>query len=153
MDDPTLEDYNVPDVVARFNALIDQQVNFTAGSDMMIMMATDFSMENAPVWFRNIDALIHHVNANGTYNALYSTPSIYTAAKIANTPLPQRTEDVYVLKINFYSNIFLLDKFFIFYHHEHFPIYILSIPCHSIACLIVMLNIIFGVATSLLVLH
>ena len=48
MDDDGLEDYNVADVVARFNALIDAQVNFTAGEDMMIMMATDFSGENAP---------------------------------------------------------------------------------------------------------
>ena len=29
MDDKELEDYNVPDVVARFNALIDNQVSFT----------------------------------------------------------------------------------------------------------------------------
>ena len=42
----------------------------------------------------NIDKLIHHVNANGKINLLYSTPSIYTAAKIASTPLPVRDEDV-----------------------------------------------------------
>ena len=94
MDDPTLEDYNVPDVVARFNSLIDDQVSFTAGQDTMIMMATDFSGENAITWYRNIDKLIHHVNAAGKYNLLYSTPSIYTAAKAATTPLPLRTEDV-----------------------------------------------------------
>lgn len=35
MDDENLEDYNVPDVVSRFNALIDDQVNFTAGTDVM----------------------------------------------------------------------------------------------------------------------
>ena len=40
MDDPNLEDYNVPDVVSRFNALIDDQMTFTAGEDTMIMMAT-----------------------------------------------------------------------------------------------------------------
>ena len=44
----------VPDVVARFNALITQQIGFTAGNDVMIMMATDFSGENAPTWFRNM---------------------------------------------------------------------------------------------------
>ena len=48
MDDASLEDYNVPDVVSRFNALIDNQLSFTAGQDTMIMMATDFSGENAP---------------------------------------------------------------------------------------------------------
>ena len=40
------------------------------------------------------DKLIHYVNENGTYNALYSNPSIYTSAKVANTALPLRTEDV-----------------------------------------------------------
>jgi hypothetical protein len=100
MDDVNLEDYNVADVVARFNALIDSQVNFTAGADVMIMMATDFSGENAETWFRNIDKLIYWVNraggpgGGGKYNALYSTPSIYTAAKAATTPLPLREEDV-----------------------------------------------------------
>ena len=94
MDDPSLEDYNVPDVVARFNALIDDQLTFTAGSDTMIMMATDFSGENAQTWYRNIDKLIHHVNEAGKYNVLYSTPSIYTSAKIATTQLPRRDEDV-----------------------------------------------------------
>lgn len=40
MDDPDLADYNVPDVVSRFNALIADQLTFTAGDDVMIMMAT-----------------------------------------------------------------------------------------------------------------
>lgn len=67
---------------------------------MMIMMATDFSGENAETWYRNIDKLIHYVNlpggpgGGGKYNLLYSTPSIYTAAKAATTPLPLRDEDV-----------------------------------------------------------
>jgi len=100
MDDPALEDYNVADVVARFNALIDTQTNFTAGGDVMIVMATDFSGENAPTWYRNIDKLIHWVNleggpgGGGKYHALYSTPSAYTAAKAAGAALPLRTEDV-----------------------------------------------------------
>ncbi len=38
MDDENLEDYNVPDVVSRFNALIDDQVNFTAGMDVMCVV-------------------------------------------------------------------------------------------------------------------
>ena len=40
MDDPELEDYNVPDVVSRFEALIADQLTYTAGQDTMIMMAT-----------------------------------------------------------------------------------------------------------------
>jgi hypothetical protein len=55
---------------------------------------SDFSGENGQTWYRNIDKLIHHVNAHGVINLLYSTPSIYTAAKIATTPLPVRDEDV-----------------------------------------------------------
>ena len=58
------------------------------------LASSDFSGENAQTWFRNIDKLIHHVNANGPFNALYSTPSIYTSAKLAGTQLPQRDEDV-----------------------------------------------------------
>ena len=57
-------------------------------------MYSDFSGENGQTWYRNIDKLIHHVNAHGVINLLYSTPSIYTAAKIATTPLPVRDEDV-----------------------------------------------------------
>ena len=33
--------------------------------------------------YKNIDKLIHHINKNGTVNAFYSTPSIYTEAKHA----------------------------------------------------------------------
>jgi len=94
MDDPLLEDNNVAEVVARFENLITQQIGFTAGEDVMIMMASDFSGENAETWYRNVDKLIHYVNLNGNINVLYSTPSIYTSAKIATTPLPQRNEDV-----------------------------------------------------------
>ena len=94
MDDPSLEDYNVDDVVSRFEALVADQLNFTAGSDVMLMMATDFSGENAETWYRNINKLIHWVNAHGKYNVLYSTPSIYTAAKTSNVVWPQRTEDI-----------------------------------------------------------
>lgn len=41
---------NTADVLARFEALVAQQVGFTAGNDVMLMMATDFSMENAFTW-------------------------------------------------------------------------------------------------------
>lgn len=54
MDDSDLEDYNVGQRIADFNALIDGQLNFTAGSDTMIMQATDFSGENAITWARYV---------------------------------------------------------------------------------------------------
>ena len=39
---------------------------------------TDFQYQDADHWYRNLDKLIHYVNLNGTVNAFYSTPSIYT---------------------------------------------------------------------------
>ena len=36
------------------------------------------SWTQADRWYRNLDKLIHYVNLNGTVNAFYSTPSIYT---------------------------------------------------------------------------
>ena len=49
MDDPLLEDNNVVEVVTRFENLISQQISFTAGEDVAIMGASDFSGENAHV--------------------------------------------------------------------------------------------------------
>ena len=49
MDDPLLEDNNVVEVVTRFEKLISQQISFTAGEDVAIMGASDFSGENAHV--------------------------------------------------------------------------------------------------------
>jgi len=69
--------------------------NFTAGNDVMFMMGTDFSYENAVTWFKNIDKIIHYVNLDGRVNALYSTPSIYARAKIASVKLPVRTDDMF----------------------------------------------------------
>mmetsp|Transcript_59280 Transcript_59280/g.162642 ORF Transcript_59280/g.162642 Transcript_59280/m.162642 type:complete len:809 (-) Transcript_59280:378-2804(-) len=39
---------------------------------------TDFQYQDADHWYRNLDKLIHYVNLNGSVNAFYSTPSIYT---------------------------------------------------------------------------
>lgn len=50
----------------------------------------------AAFWYANLDRLIHYVNLDGRVNALYSTPSIYAAAKInygAANPLPVKTDD------------------------------------------------------------
>ena len=44
-------------------------------------MGSDFQYENANLWYKNLDKLIHYVNAqqaNGVkVNVLYSTPSCY----------------------------------------------------------------------------
>jgi alpha-mannosidase len=93
MDDPTLEDYNVDQKVADFI-----QAATTApyrGSDVIMTMGSDFNYENANTWFVNLDKLIHYVNANGTIQAFYSSPSIYASAKAATTPLPLKTDDFF----------------------------------------------------------
>lgn len=44
-------------------------------------MGSDFQYENANLWYKNMDKLIHYVNAqqkNGSkVHVLYSTPSCY----------------------------------------------------------------------------
>jgi len=45
--------------------------------------ASDFHYENAQVWFKNIDKLIHYVNQDGRVNVFYSTPITYTEARNA----------------------------------------------------------------------
>ena len=46
-------------------------------------------------WYKNLDKLIHHVNAGqSAVNLLYSTPSIYTEAKLSQqTTWPLKTDD------------------------------------------------------------
>lgn len=48
---------------------------------IIMTMGSDFQYENANLWYKNLDKLIHYVNgqqANGSkVNVLYSTPSCY----------------------------------------------------------------------------
>ena len=53
-------------------------------------------------WFANMDALIHYVNLDGRINALYSTPSAYTEAKLKSVPAwSLNTADYVVSAIHF----------------------------------------------------
>jgi len=97
MDDSTLEDYNVDQVVNTFLSTVANFMNFTRGQDTMMMMGTDFSYENAYTWFNNIDKLIHYVNLNTSIHgvhAYYGTPSMYTSAKLNYVQWPQRYSDM-----------------------------------------------------------
>ena len=47
----------------------------------MMTMGSDFQFAAAAWWFRNLDRLVHHVNADGRVNVLYSSPQAYVAAK------------------------------------------------------------------------
>uniref|UniRef100_A0A8C4E9F8 Alpha-mannosidase n=1 Tax=Dicentrarchus labrax TaxID=13489 RepID=A0A8C4E9F8_DICLA len=80
-DDPDLEDYNVDDVVRRFLAIANSQAIVYKTDHIIMTMGSDFQYENANLWYKNLDKLIHYVNAlqaNGSkVNVLYSTPSCY----------------------------------------------------------------------------
>ncbi|KAL9998686.1 putative alpha-mannosidase [Helianthus debilis subsp. tardiflorus] len=59
-------------------------------------MGTDFKYQYAESWFWNMDKFIHYFNKDGRVNALYSTPSIYTDAKHAETESwPLKEEDYF----------------------------------------------------------
>eukprot|EP00064_Thunnus_orientalis_P022022 superscaffoldBa00007078_g22201 len=80
-DDPDLEDYNVDDVVKRFLIIANNQALVYKTNHIIMTMGSDFQYENANLWYKNLDKLIHYVNAlqtNGSMvNVLYSTPSCY----------------------------------------------------------------------------
>ncbi|XP_054635980.1 lysosomal alpha-mannosidase isoform X1 [Dunckerocampus dactyliophorus] len=80
-DDPKLEDYNVEDVVERFLNIANSQALVYKTDHIIMTMGSDFQYENANLWYKNLDKLIHYVNArqsNGSrVNLLYSTPSCY----------------------------------------------------------------------------
>ncbi|KAM9856488.1 lysosomal alpha-mannosidase [Aulostomus maculatus] len=80
-DDPDLEDYNVDDVVKRFLNIAHSQALVYKTKHIIMTMGSDFQYENANLWYKNLDKLIHYVNAqqaNGSsVNVLYSTPSCY----------------------------------------------------------------------------
>lgn len=48
---------------------------------IIMTMGSDFQYENANMWYKNLDKLIHYVNSlqgtGGQVNLLYSTPSCY----------------------------------------------------------------------------
>ncbi|KAL4437798.1 hypothetical protein ABPG77_005710 [Micractinium sp. CCAP 211/92] len=81
MDDPRLDEYNVQERVDAFVAQCREQANVTRGGDIMLTIGSDFQFANAHLQFKNLDKLIHHVNADGRVNAFYSTPARYVAAK------------------------------------------------------------------------
>ncbi|XP_019420876.1 PREDICTED: alpha-mannosidase-like [Lupinus angustifolius] len=95
-DDPLLFDYNVEERVEDFIDAAMIQANVTRTNHIMWTMGGDFNYQYAESWFKQMDKLIHHVNKDGRVNVLYSTPSIYTDAKIAAPQLwPVKTHDYF----------------------------------------------------------
>ncbi|XP_074544747.1 lysosomal alpha-mannosidase [Halichoeres trimaculatus] len=99
-DDPDLEDYNVDDVVNRFLAIAGSQSMVYKTNHIIMTMGSDFQYENANLWYKNLDKLIHYVNAqqaNGIkVNLLYSTPSCYLQElNKANLTWALKTDDFF----------------------------------------------------------
>eukprot|EP00051_Salpingoeca_urceolata_P027075 m.479938 g.479938 ORF g.479938 m.479938 type:complete len:1085 (+) comp21646_c0_seq1:45-3299(+) len=80
-DDPRINDYNLDEMLDKFISAAQDQAAHMRTDHIMWAMGSDFNYQNAQHWYKNIDKLIHHVNRNGTVNAFYSTPSIYTEEK------------------------------------------------------------------------
>ena len=82
-DDPTLEDVNVGQLLTTFQSLMMQQNNSYVGQHIMVTMGSDFQYTDALEWYKNLDKLIAHGNANESLklNLFYSTPSQYLQAK------------------------------------------------------------------------
>ncbi|KAJ7944151.1 Alpha-mannosidase [Quillaja saponaria] len=95
-DNPLLYDYNVEQRVNDFISAAMTQANVTRTNHIMWTMGDDFQYQYAESWFKQMDKLIHYVNKDGTVNALYSTPSIYTNEKnAANQAWPLKTDDYF----------------------------------------------------------
>lgn len=59
-------------------------------------MGSDFEYQNAHAWFKQLDKFINWVNQDGRVNTFYSTPSVYTDAKIAeNITWPMKFDDFF----------------------------------------------------------
>ena len=58
-------------------------------------MGSDFSYENAFVWYENMDRIIAAVNADGRVAAKYSSPATYATAKIRSLHLTTRADDMF----------------------------------------------------------
>jgi alpha-mannosidase len=95
-DDPSLYDYNLPQILDLFVEYANNQSQEFRTSHIMWAMGEDFSYGNANTWFKQMDKLIHHANMDGRVNAFYSTPSIYLdAVHAANATWHVKTDDYF----------------------------------------------------------
>eukprot|EP00927_Polykrikos_kofoidii_P048543 TRINITY_DN42808_c0_g1_i1.p1 TRINITY_DN42808_c0_g1~~TRINITY_DN42808_c0_g1_i1.p1 ORF type:complete len:1057 (-),score=109.34 TRINITY_DN42808_c0_g1_i1:89-2800(-) len=82
-DNPERQDYNVDSWVEAVINHAHAQAQHTRTQHQMWAVGSDFAHQNAQHVYSNLDRLIHYVNMNGTVNAFYSTPTVYTASKNA----------------------------------------------------------------------
>ncbi|XP_007421015.1 lysosomal alpha-mannosidase isoform X1 [Python bivittatus] len=84
-DNPIVDDdsdeNNVENIVAYFLGTATAQAKHYRTNHIVMTMGSDFQYENALLWYKNMDKLIHHVNAQqlrgSRINVFYSTPSCY----------------------------------------------------------------------------
>jgi len=109
-DDPARHDYNIDQWVDKFVQDALSQDNHTLSEHQMWACGTDFQYQDADHWYTNLDKLIHYVNLNGTVNAFYSTPSLYTdQKKLSDAVWEVRTDDIFPLaddSHNYWSGYF-----------------------------------------------
>ena len=101
-DDPSRHDYNVDQWVDKFVQDAREQSKHTLTLHQLWACGTDFQYQNADRWYRNLDKLIHYVNLNGSVNAFYSTPTLYTDWKHKNRSVTYevRQDDIMPLADN-----------------------------------------------------
>ncbi|KYO34592.1 lysosomal alpha-mannosidase [Alligator mississippiensis] len=84
-DNPIVDDKsdenNVAERVSSFLRVAEAQAKHYRTNHIVMTMGSDFQYENANLWYKNMDKLLQHVNAqqaNGSrVHVLYSTPSCY----------------------------------------------------------------------------
>ncbi|KAL3171334.1 hypothetical protein MRX96_013552 [Rhipicephalus microplus] len=82
--DETLDAYNGQRRAREFLQIIGKQIKHYSTNHTVVTMGMDFHYRDASKWFRNLDMLIHYINAeqaNGSrVHAFYSTPACYLKA-------------------------------------------------------------------------
>ncbi|XP_074647600.1 lysosomal alpha-mannosidase-like [Tubulanus polymorphus] len=100
MDDPRLHDRNVKKRVDDFIAHALKVAKSYRTKNVMLTMGSDFTYQDANMWYSNMDKLIEYINnrqANGSkINAFYSTPSCYLYANNkAGLRWPTKSDDFF----------------------------------------------------------
>ena len=81
-DNPKRYDYNVEMWIEKVVGFAKEQQAHTRTNHIMWACGNDFAYSNAAAWYHNFDKLIHYARMDGRVNLVYSTPSIYSAAKM-----------------------------------------------------------------------
>ena len=92
-------EYNLDERMDTFVKLLQEQADAYKSGHIMITMGGDFNYQNAHKYFKNLDILMKHINANSSANGfkmMYSTPSRYMDAVLQNVDgLSNKTDDLF----------------------------------------------------------